>query len=163
MPLLDELRRQGGLRAKCPKCEKVFRLRDAGLFDVTRTLPSAASEWLKQMQNDLSERRKQLALNKRRASEGIRITAKAVNIGKTVEKIAPSLPGFPFVPGDCRSLLEPIDYVVFNGLANKGKVDALFFVDMKTGAARLSQSQQKIRALVEAGKVSLDLSGEEED
>ena len=66
-----------------------------------------------------------------------RRTAEAVNLGKIVEKIVPSFASFSYEPGDCRALFEPIDYLVFSGLAKQNQVEALFFVDVKSGNARL--------------------------
>ncbi len=81
--------------------------------------------------------------------------ADSVTIGKVVERIAPSLPGFPLRSEDCRSLFEPIDYIVFRGLRSKGIVDAIEFVEVKSGKARLTPTQSGIRSLIERGKVSL--------
>ena len=83
------------------------------------------------------------------------IAAESVGIGKVVEKIAPSLPGFPVNSADCRSLFEPIDYVVFQGLSRFGKVEAIQFVDVKSGGARLNGIQQQVRHAVESGKVRM--------
>ena len=82
-----------------------------------------------------------------------RRTAEAVNLGKIVEKIVPSFASFSYEPGDCRALFEPIDYLVFSGLAKQNQVEALFFVDVKSGSARLSRAQASIKSAVEAGSV----------
>ena len=50
------------------------------------------------------------------------VGARSVNIGKIVERIAPSLKGFPFQCNDCRSLFQPIDYLVLEGLTDTGLV-----------------------------------------
>jgi predicted Holliday junction resolvase-like endonuclease len=155
MSVLDQLKRQRGLYAVCPNCEESFPVADAGLFDATKPLPAAALEHLDGLRKELEEGRTDLVKRRLRAKEKPRLAAEAVNIGKVVEKIAPSLPGFPVDPGDCRSLLEPIDYVVFAGLAGKGRVEAMFFVEAKSGQARLNDSQREVKALVERGKVSL--------
>ncbi len=81
-----------------------------------------------------------------------------MGIGKIVEKIAPSLPGFPVNSADCRSLFEPIDYIVFRGLSTAGHVEAIYFVDVKSGNARLNTTQKQIRQIVESGKVRLLLT-----
>jgi predicted Holliday junction resolvase-like endonuclease len=64
------------------------------------------------------------------------------------------LKGFKLDPNDCRSLFDPIDYVVFNGLSKTGKVDSIVFMDVKSGEARLSKKQKAIQNLVEASKVT---------
>ena len=70
-----------------------------------------------------------------------------------LERIAPSLDGFKFEQNDCRSLFDPIDYVIFEGLTKKGKVDKIIIVDIKSGNARLSGKQRKIKELVNDKKV----------
>jgi predicted Holliday junction resolvase-like endonuclease len=81
-------------------------------------------------------------------------TTKAVNIGKIVEKIVPSFSSFAHHLGDCRALFEPIDYVIFPGLASRGHVDSLLFVDVKSGKAQLSKDQKAIRSAIEEGAVN---------
>ena len=65
----------------------------------------------------------------------------------------PSFASFAYEPGDCRALSEPVDYLVFSGLAKQNQVEALFFVDVKSGNARLSSAQRSIKSAVESGAV----------
>ena len=46
-------------------------------------------------------------------------------------------------------MFDPIDYVIFEGLSEKQKVDKIIFVDIKSGGARLTQKQKKIKQVVE--------------
>ena len=154
MSVKEKLRRQRGLYARCPRCEGEFPLSKAPLFDATQNaLPQPALDYLKGRRDELADMQKDLAARKLAAITRPRIAAEAVNIGKVVEKICPSLPGFPVASGDCRSLLEPIDYVVFRGLSARGRVDSLVFVDVKSGNGRLSNVQTQVKNLVECGKV----------
>lgn len=82
-------------------------------------------------------------------------TAQAVNLGKIIEKIAPSFSTFSYSPGDCRALFEPIDYIVFSGLTKNASVDALYFIDVKSGKARLNQIQKSIKERVQTKAVTL--------
>ena len=75
--------------------------------------------------------------------------AKAINLGFLLERLAPTLDGFTFNKNDCRSMFDPIDYVIFEGLSEKQKVDKIVFVDIKTGGARLTPKQRKIKQVVE--------------
>jgi predicted Holliday junction resolvase-like endonuclease len=156
MTVLSHLQKQRRLFASCPNCEGEFRLADALLFDATqRQLPQKALEYLNRKQEELTDLREQLDARRLAATTRPRIAAKATNIGKVVEKIAPSLPGFPVTSSDCRSLLEPIDYVVFQGLSAKRRIDSVIFVDVKTGRGRLSGVQSQVKNLVDCGKVKL--------
>lgn len=46
----------------------------------------------------------------------------------------------------------PIDFLVFPGLS-RGKVQAVRFVEMKTGSASLNQHQRMVEEAVESGRV----------
>ncbi|MFH1620033.1 MAG: Holliday junction resolvase-like protein [bacterium] len=73
-----------------------------------------------------------------------------------LERLAPAMKSFRFNRNDCRSLFDPIDYIIFEGLSKNGTVSRLLFADIKTGKARLSGGQKKIRELVERKKVDID-------
>lgn len=155
MGLTEELKRQKQIYARCPNCDKDFRLRDAKLFDATKILPQYAVSYLRDRQLELVDERAELRKRREKANLRPRVAAESVGIGKVVERIAPSLPGFPVRSSDCRSLFDPIDYLVFHGLSMKGRVDAIHFVDVKSGGARLSPIQREVKNVVEAGKVRL--------
>jgi predicted Holliday junction resolvase-like endonuclease len=155
MSILGVLRSQRTLFVQCPACSSEFPVRDAQLFDATKQLPPQALKRLQEMRTELLQARANLLSRKMRATERAQVTAESVNVGKVVEKIAPSLPGFPLVAADCRSLFEPIDYLVFRGLSIHGQVSALYFVDVKSGQARLTGRQRKLRELVETGRLSM--------
>jgi predicted Holliday junction resolvase-like endonuclease len=158
MSFLEDLRRQRRLFIVCPNCEEEFPASHAQFFDATKPLPPHALERLRTMREQLQEQRSEFKKRVEKAWQRSEVAAKSVNIGKVVEKIAPSLRGFPARSEDCRSLFEPIDYLVFRGLAAKGLVEAIDFVDVKSGGARLTGQQSAIRSLVERGRVSLHLA-----
>lgn len=80
-----------------------------------------------------------------------------VNVGKVVEEIAPGLSTFPYRRADCRSLLDPIDYVIFDGLAEQSKVTNLHFLNVKTGASKLNDHQKQVKDAVEKQHVEFAL------
>ena len=45
-----------------------------------------------------------------------------------------------------------IDYIIFEGLSEKKRVEKIIFMDIKSGKARLSQKQKKIKAAIEIKK-----------
>ncbi|WP_414524186.1 Holliday junction resolvase-like protein, partial [Umezakia ovalisporum] len=108
------------------------------------------------MKDELKERRKELAEMKHRMTNRSQITAESVNIGKIVEKIAPSFSGFQFEPHDCRSLLEPIDYIIFTGLHERAVIESVTFLDVKSGGARLTPMQKAISSLIEQGRIEVE-------
>lgn len=63
---------------------------------------------------------------------------------------------FHFDRNDCRSLFDPIDYVIFEGLSKKGTVNKIIFSDIKTGHSQLMVKQKQIKSLVEKKRVVWD-------
>ncbi len=145
----------GGFYAECPCCEEPILLRDCDLFylddfsEKGQEIYDLYREELKQRRTDLRQRRKHI-------SESSEIQARATNIGFILERLAPSLSTFRFECSDCRSLFDPIDYIIFEGLAKKGLVSRIIFADIKTGNAALSGKQREIRSLVNSKKVEFD-------
>ena len=116
--------------------------------------PSAEAEELyNQKICDLRDRRRELKEIRQNISKTSKVVAKAVNIGKILERLAPCMATFPFNRNDCRSLFDPIDYVIFEGLEKEGIVKKIIFSDIKTGRARLTGKQKEIKNLVEDKEV----------
>jgi predicted Holliday junction resolvase-like endonuclease len=133
-----------------------IRLKDAGLFhldDFTDEAIAVYEEYL----NELKERRNELKAKKKDITEKSTVVTKSVNVGFILERLAPSLESFKFHKNDCRSLFDPIDYVIFEGLASKGEITKVIFSDIKTGNARLNSCQKQIKKLVEEKKVNFDV------
>ena len=141
--------------AECPCCGEPILLRDAGLFYLDDFSPEA-EELYKQRLDELKEQDKEFRERRKEIPRGSEVKATAVNIGFILERIAPCMKDFCFEKNDCRSLFDPIDYVIFEGLTRKGAVDKILFVDIKTGNARLTGKQKEIRDLVEGKKVTWD-------
>lgn len=152
--LLIQKLETGGLYADCPACGEGFRLRDAGLFYLGDFSPKAEAIY-KQRVLELRERGQELKQRRRTIPETSERTSQAVNVGFILERLAPTMRGFGFEPGDCRPLGDPIDYIVFEGLDRTRKVKRVVFSDIKTGKARLTEGQKQIRSVVERKQVTL--------
>ena len=72
--------------------------------------------------------------------------------GRFLEQLAPHFPDFPYDPTDLRFLGTPVDYIVFDGLA-EGEVTEVVFLEVKSGGSTLSAAQRRLRDAVEAGAV----------
>jgi len=138
--------------AECP-CGGEFKLSEAILFDGTRPFPPEALESKENFLNELKEREKELKKQRKLATEKALITTKAVNIGKNLEKILPTLKDFCWELCDCRFLGDPLDLITFNGLACN-KIYSISFIEIKSGGARLNNHQKMIKDAVEDKKVS---------
>jgi predicted Holliday junction resolvase-like endonuclease len=144
----------GNLYAECPcpDCGERFLLKDADLFYLDNFSPTA-KELYKQQLEELETNKKQLREMRKKIKQRSKISAQAINIGFILERLVPCMCTFPFEPNDCRSLFDPIDYMVFDGLADTGKVERIVFADIKTGENKLTDVQQEIRRLVENKQV----------
>ena len=93
---------------------------------------------------DLRSRNKELKkdnvkiLHQKKSSE--------VRLGKIGENMAPFFTEWPYDPNAFRFLGNPVDGIQFTD-------DEVIFVEIKTGKARLSNSQKSIKRLVTEGKV----------
>jgi predicted Holliday junction resolvase-like endonuclease len=84
--------------------------------------------------------------------------------GQVAEQLAPLLPGFPYLPSDCRFIGDPIDYLVVKGYtAHKDHRNTanepieIVVVDIKHGQASLSEGQRKIAKAIETGRVRFEV------
>lgn len=145
----------GNVYILCPCCNKPINAKNAGLFYLN-DMTLDAQKIYEQQQEELKDRERYLKKLRKTILQKSEIAAKSTNIGFILERIAPSMPGFKFDRNDCRSLFDPIDYVIFEGLDKKGAVSRIIFSDIKTGAARLSPKQREIKELVENKKVEWD-------
>lgn len=105
------------------------------------------------MKEQFKEREEELLRRKKSATEKAKVTAKAVNVGKNLEKVLPTMKDFKWELSDCRFLGDPIDFLTFNGVS-LGKVESLSFVEVKSGAARLNEHQKQIKKAIEDKNVS---------
>lgn len=102
---------------------------------------------------ELDERQEELKDKINNATKKAQVTTKAVNIGKNLEKILPTMADFKWVVPDSRFLGDPIDLLTFNGLS-QNNVESLSFIEVKSGSARLSNRQKSIRDAIQDHKVS---------
>jgi predicted Holliday junction resolvase-like endonuclease len=159
--VINQLQSIKGLRIECPHCEEsspISRYKLFGMYD--KSYPPFAQKLMDQRidsiqtaKDDIKERKKQLAEDKREKPQKVSISTESTNFGQLSEQILPSFKSFPYKQQDCRVLLKPVDYLVFNKLHLTGKVDSITFVDVKTGNARLTKGQRMIEKCINANKV----------
>ena len=142
-------------KAVCSNCNEAFELSKVPLFDATQFTPEAA-QLLAEKKAALKELKQELRATTAKTKQKVGTTTRSVNMGFMLERLAPVLEAFPFDRNDCRSLFDPIDYVIFEGLNKTGKVQKIFFVDIKSGEARLKKNQKAIKQLVENKQVHFE-------
>ena len=69
-----------------------------------------------------------------------------VRLGRIAENMAPFFSGWPYDANNFRFLGNPIDGIQFTD-------DSIIFIEIKSGGARLTQSQKVVKKLVKEGKI----------
>lgn len=156
--LISEIQQNNRFMGTCPSpsCGEVFRLADAVMFSIKDNLPPEAVVAIDNKKQEFRDRKIIYKKQLLRLTTGAERGAAAVNLGNIAEEIIPSFSTFPYAPGDCRSLLNPIDYLVFSGLTKAAKIDSIIFVDVKTGSFRLNKREKEIKEIVQSGAVRFE-------
>jgi len=139
---------KNNFKAECANCGDSFSLKDSPLFSPDE-FTSEAKELLKEKKEFLKERKLEISQRTATTTQRLETTTQSVNIGFILERLAPVLKEFRFDKNDCRSLFDPIDYVIFDGLNKTGEVQKIFFIDIKTGEARLKKNQKAVKQKVQ--------------
>jgi len=153
--IIKSLKRSKSLRIFCPQCEESIRSAKALLFTEDDLSPGA-ERFLEEQAEAIAEMRAQLTELRKEKLERVQRSTHSSNIGKILERFVPILPGFMFKAEESVPLLDPVDYIAFSG-SSRAQVESITFMDVKTGNARLSQTQKAIVHVIEMGKVALDI------
>lgn len=153
---LIEFLQNNNFKADCSHCGTPFHLKDAVLFPIDEFTPESKAK-IAEIKDALKERKLSLQQLTAKKKQKIETTTQSVNMGFILERLAPVLEQFRFNKNDCRSLFDPIDYVIFDGLHKNGKVQKIFFIDIKSGGARLKKNQKAIKTKIEEKKVEFKL------
>jgi len=78
--------------------------------------------------------------------------SRAVLGGHFSEQLAPFLPDFKHLPNECRFVGKPVDLIVFKGMDDKD-INEVIFVEVKSGKARLSPVEKKLKETIKKKKV----------
>ena len=79
--------------------------------------------------------------------------SRAILGGQFSEQLAPFLPDFEYSPTECKFLGKPIDLIVFKGMDNRD-INEVVFVEVKSGNARLTPSERRLRDAIRNKRVS---------
>jgi predicted Holliday junction resolvase-like endonuclease len=153
--LLNQLSHDKLVVGECPICNESSPLPNWNLFYMD-SYPVSARDAIDSLLTQPAEAKDEFTKLKLKLTTGAAEKSVVVNVGKVVEEVAPGLTTFPYLRADCRSLLDPIDYVVFDGLST-GQVSCVHFADVKTGAARLNDHQKQVKQAVEGHKVEYEV------
>ncbi|MBT3642673.1 hypothetical protein HN604_03685 [archaeon] len=81
--------------------------------------------------------------------------SRSVLKGQISEQLAPYLPNFSFASSECKFIGKPIDFIAFRGL-DRGIVDEIVFVEVKSGNSKLSPIEKEVKSAVEEGRVRFE-------
>ncbi len=140
---------------ECPCCGEPVLLKNAGLFYLDDFSPEAEKLYQEKV-GECKVREKEIREERKAISRRSETATTTINIGFILERIAPTMGDFRFDRNDCRSLFDPIDYIIFEGLSKKNSVSKILFTEIKTGKANLTGKQKEIRNLVQRKQVTLD-------
>ena len=150
--LIKYLKNTTGIGIRCPCCDGITPTKRADLF-VEGEFSKRAIQFRDGMIATIADLKSSLREFRTGKPARSARAAKTINVGKTLERFAPILNGFKCSSEDCRALFEPIDFIVFHGLRN-GAITNIEFLDIKSGRARLTESQSSVRDAINSGKVS---------
>jgi len=117
----------------------------------------------KNIDKEAMKRLKELQKQEKEAREDAIKRSRAVTMGHVLEIIAPILMSSKYNPKDFRPILNPIDYVVFNGLSEKGYVSEIVFIEVKYGDSSYNPRETSVKQVVEEGKVRFEEFRRNED
>ena len=125
---------------------------DSALTSRERNLEKTAREMAKGMIKDDKTVKALLSDARRQAIQRSRSTL----LGNLFERLAPFFAQFDHDPRDVRALMNPIDYVVFDGLTINRRVERIVFVEVKCGTSTESAAQKSVFQTIREGHVSVE-------
>jgi len=152
IPQLIHQLQNSEIYAEC-QCGCEFKLSDSILFDGTKPFPKDIEKIKNQYEAMFKSDLEQLQRRIHSATDKAETSAITVNIGKNFERIIPIMKDFRWNLSDSRFLGDPIDLIIFNGLANRD-IDSITFIELKSGNSRLSSRQKSIKDAINDNKVT---------
>lgn len=93
----------------------------------------------------------------RQASRDAVQRSRATLIGRMLERLAPCFRKFSYDPRDMRSICDPYDYVLFDGLTVERRVNQIAFIEVKCGRGRETSVQRSLREAVDHRRVHAEI------
>lgn len=89
----------------------------------------------------------------RKATQDAILRSRSTLLGKLFERLGPFFQRFNHDPRDIRAIMDPVDYVCFDGLTVNRRVEQITFVEVKSGTSEQSQTQRSIAQAVRERRV----------
>ena len=133
----------------CPCCGKIVRLSDLSL----RYKGVTPTTWLDAYEKSLSrlERQEERFVEQEETIRELARERGRIKARKTIKSLVQTaLPGCQYDPKDIKAILDPIDYVVFCGMANQPKIDKIALLSKSTEIPRLIKIRHSIQSAINA-------------
>lgn len=135
----------------CPCCEEIVRVSDLHMFTKDPTPKTWLDDYEKQVngleKNVESFEEKEENIRKTQIEKG-RLGAEQV-VGKA---IAPIFKELKINPYDVKSILNPIDFVVFDGMTKNGTVDEILLLSKSLKNPQLNTLREQLHQIVREKK-----------
>lgn len=93
----------------------------------------------------------------REAREDAVQRSRSTLLGKVFERLGPFLQRFQHDPRDIRPILDPCDYICFDGLTVNRRVERITLVEVKCGTSSPSPAQRSIVDAVREGRIGTEI------
>ena len=134
-------------QSQCPYCDSKLNLSEVELFD-DKNFGTNSLQYYEQELKKVQKTKERLEGYVKNNFDWLVKNTSSTNFGFIMERIVLTFDSFNYNHNDCRPLFDPIDYIIFEGLTEKGYVENITFVDIKTGNARLKDGQKQIKQTI---------------
>lgn len=134
-------------QSSCPYCETKLKLSDVEVFD-DKNFKEKSLEFYELELKKVQKQKERIEDLQNGNYNWLTVNTKAINVGFILERIILTMDSFKYNHNDCRPMFDPLDYLIFEGLSDKGYVENITFVDVKTGNARLTDGQKQIKQTI---------------
>lgn len=145
--LFEEFQEFRKILCICPNCGEIVRVSDLKL----KTKGPAAKTWLDEYQKKIMDFEKKEGKFEEKEAK---IREKSVEKGrleaeKAVKKlISPQLNALKIDPFDVKPILNPVDFVVFNGMTKKEEINDIIFLSKAIKNTQLNTLRQQVKKAV---------------
>lgn len=129
----------------CPKCDSVSRLTDLELARRGKYTP----DWLDKIEAGIEKAgqdRFQLEQKAKALKDAARKEAEAELLPRRLREIAPTFANTGFDPRDVSAILDPVQFVIFEGMSSVDGVRSIVFFSKTGSGSRLESLRQSIRS-----------------
>ena len=144
MKVIDKIKEYNSI---CPHCEAKLNLSDVEMFE-DKKFGTQSLEYYEAELKKVQKQKEKIEGMQNGNFGWLANNTKAVNVGFIMERMVLTLNSFKYNHNDCRPMFDPLDYLIFEGLTEKGYVENITFVDVKTGNARLTEGQKSIKQTI---------------